>query len=582
MHAFYKLFSWLGILAALLIVVLAVSASYGWEQWQHIEVLSLSGFALIGVALCCYILIIMRQKNYAIMRFFSIIICLTIIAIGSVIALAEKHYEQKQLLQTMQLQTESLKFDFHAFLDDYAHVLLLMAARAQAQNGSTESHWRIDATQHLHYLTAFQAIGYVRQNNIIKWLEPTNQIKHLSPLLTSDQTNLSRLITAATHANKPTISNLLSLSDGNKGLLMVVPLTKNNSDAGAIIGVLNLNKLIVNNTDTQFQNDYQLLIYENNQLAYASDSQLLSPKTLHYKTSLTFYNANWDMIIFPTAQFIKSNYTALPIIIFACALFLALLSLFLFELIIIQLKTALLAKKAQAKLKIKNQELDQFAYIASHDLKAPLRAIDNLITWIEEDAKHELKDESKKHFSLIKKRTGRMNQLITGILEYSRLGRIDSDISEVNVAALLHEVIENLGPPPQFIINILPPMPMLTTPVLALDQVFSNIISNAIKYRRHDNGKIDISATDVGEFYEFKICDNGPGIDPQYHEKIFGIFQTLNPRDKFESTGIGLAIVKKILDQQHGKIWVKSAVGKGTIFYFTWPKKSYATQDNDE
>ncbi len=229
-------------------------------------------------------------------------------------------------------------------------------------------------------------------------------------------------------------------------------------------------------------------------------------------------------------------------------------------------------KKLEEQLIKNNKELEQFAYITSHDLKAPLRAIERLASWIEEDNAEKLDKNSKENLALLRQRVNRMANLIAGILQYSRVGRVDLNISSIDTKLLLNEVIDSLDPSKKFTIIVADNLPTLQTDQIILSQVFSNLISNSIKHHHQNKGEIEISVTDEDNFYAFYVKDNGPGIEPEYHEKIFQIFQTLRSRDEFESTGIGLSIVKKIVESQGGKITLNSEKGKGTTFCFTWPK----------
>jgi len=237
----------------------------------------------------------------------------------------------------------------------------------------------------------------------------------------------------------------------------------------------------------------------------------------------------------------------------------------------IERKAEELTRLTQA-LERSNQELDQFAYVTSHDLKAPLRAIANLSEWIEEDLADQLSDDSRQYLDLMRKRVHRMGGLIDGILQYSRAGRIQH-VQKVNVSQLLCDLIELLAPPPEVVITVDPGMPTFKTERIPLEQVLMNLMSNAIKYAQSRDARVWVSVRDGGKYYEFAIADNGPGIAPEFHNKIWGIFQRLEARDKVEGTGVGLSIVKKIVESRGGRVWLESELGAGATFCFTWPKQ---------
>lgn len=219
----------------------------------------------------------------------------------------------------------------------------------------------------------------------------------------------------------------------------------------------------------------------------------------------------------------------------------------------------------------KNSELDQFAYVVSHDLKAPLRGIANIISWIEEDHEQDLTPDIKRNLALIKGRATRLENMINGLLEYAKVGKMKKGYEAVDVTRLVLETIELLVPK-HFKVEIAGIMPVIVTERLHIEQVFANLISNAVKYNHNPNPVIGISSREFPDAYEFMVSDNGQGIQKEYFERIFVIFQTLQERDAFESTGVGLAIVKKIIEDYKGTITVNSEPGRGTSFVFTWPK----------
>ncbi|WP_374676144.1 CHASE domain-containing protein [Ideonella sp.] len=227
-------------------------------------------------------------------------------------------------------------------------------------------------------------------------------------------------------------------------------------------------------------------------------------------------------------------------------------------------------REARAALEHSNRELDQFAYVASHDLKAPLRGIANLAQWLVEDLGERASPEILEYTQLMKGRIHRMEALIDGILAYSRAGRAAGHPEPVDVAELLREVVELLAPPAGRPVEVAPGMPVLQTDRSTLQQVFLNLVGNALK---HGAGPVQVGVRPEGATWHFWVRDDGPGIAPQYHERIWAMFQTLQSRDRVEGTGIGLSVVRKLVQSRGGRAWVESAEGEGATFHFTWPRQ---------
>ncbi|MDO7173266.1 PAS domain S-box protein [Mariniflexile sp. AS56] len=227
------------------------------------------------------------------------------------------------------------------------------------------------------------------------------------------------------------------------------------------------------------------------------------------------------------------------------------------------------------ELLISNADLEQFAYVASHDLQEPLRMITGFLTRLEQKYKDELDAKAQQYIYFAVDGASRMRQIILDLLEYSRVGRQDNIIELVNTKEVVDEAIalnNKRVTEKKAIFNIgeLPILNSYRAPVL---QVFQNLISNALKYAKVGvTPEISISSKLVNDTWEFAVSDNGIGIEKEYHEKIFIIFQRLHNKDDYEGTGIGLSIIKKIVDNLNGKIWLESQENKGSTFYFTLPK----------
>lgn len=238
-----------------------------------------------------------------------------------------------------------------------------------------------------------------------------------------------------------------------------------------------------------------------------------------------------------------------------------------------RVKAQALIEQQTKELQSTNAELEQFAYTVSHDLKAPLRAIENLAEWIAEDIEKSATPETRENLALLRRRCERLENLLSGLLEYSRVGRIKAQPEWVDTGRLVAEIVEYLSPPPNFVVECRSAMPILRAAKAPLEHIMQNLISNALKHHDRDRGTVAISARDLGRHVEITVQDDGPGIDPAFQDRIFGMFQTLKPRDDVEGSGVGLAIVKKAVEANGGTIRVESAPPRrGTAFLFSWRK----------
>jgi two-component system, LuxR family, sensor kinase FixL len=230
-------------------------------------------------------------------------------------------------------------------------------------------------------------------------------------------------------------------------------------------------------------------------------------------------------------------------------------------------------RQRTAELEAANRELEEFAYIVSHDLKAPLHGINRLARWLQEDYAAVLDAQGQEQLDLLSNRVKRMDALIDGILRYSRSTHSPESEKAIDLNTLVPQVIDSLAPPAHITIRLEDTLPIIRGDPVQLTQVFQNLLSNAVKFMDKLAGKITIGCVDNGDTWTFRVEDNGPDIETRHHERIFRIFQSATPKDDLKSTGIGLTVVKKIVELYGGHIEVESEVGQGTVFTFSLPKQ---------
>ena len=228
-------------------------------------------------------------------------------------------------------------------------------------------------------------------------------------------------------------------------------------------------------------------------------------------------------------------------------------------------------EKTNQQLTITNKELETFAYVASHDLKSPLRGIAQLSTWIDEDLESNQLVEVNKHTFMLRKRILRMEKLLDDMLIFYRAGKNDGVITHIDTAQIAKELFEIQNTQHGLHFEAGENLPIFNTFSTPFEQILRNLLSNSIKHHDTGQGVISLHSKQVDEkFFEFTICDDGPGIPEKYKERVFGMFQTLKPRDEIEGSGMGLALIKKIVTTYGGTVTLKSE-GRGCCFQFTWP-----------
>ena len=223
-----------------------------------------------------------------------------------------------------------------------------------------------------------------------------------------------------------------------------------------------------------------------------------------------------------------------------------------------------------SNLELKNQELSDYAHMISHDLKSPLRTINTLTSWFKEDYQSKIDEDGNTTLKLITNNVEKMDELISGILNYSIISEAQTESYDVDLNVLLEEIISILFIPRHITVDIKNHLPIVKGDKFRLQQLFQNLIDNAVKYSDKPKSLIEIGIDDYDEFWRFYVKDNGQGIEKTYHDKIFQTFQKLDSDEN--STGIGLSIAKKIVSFYGGTIWIESVPNEGSTFYFTIEK----------
>ncbi|MBF0179420.1 MAG: response regulator, partial [Magnetococcales bacterium] len=222
-----------------------------------------------------------------------------------------------------------------------------------------------------------------------------------------------------------------------------------------------------------------------------------------------------------------------------------------------------------------NRELNDFAFIIAHDLKTPLRGIGSLTSWLVGDYAAQLTEEGADLVRLLARRAERVNLLIEALLQYTRVSRVNEELTMVDLGRVARNVIKGLDVPEEIEILVETPMPLIQFQENRAEQIFHCLLDNAVRHMGKPVGVVRVARIDTDEepYWTFRVSDNGPGIEERYFEKIFAIFQTLQPRDEAENAGMGLALVRKIVEKYEGRVWVESRPGEGSHFFFTIPKE---------
>lgn len=556
-----------------------IKTAYGWGNLSAMAVHTAAGFLVLGVGLLRYAWNEDSKRTGQYPGWLPLPVGIAGLTVTICLWQALSAYQAQQISEQTDLYGAAVKEKLDAEFDSRIKLLTRMARRLEIRDSTPKEEWDDDAFNSLQdqVQPVMESIQWVDPSFDIRWVVSLDGIsgKNQGYIENDDQRRRSQLASAR-DLNVITASQSVELEQGN-GILVYVPINRKDGFGGFILGVFSIETLmdtVLRDFDKGFNvtlsektdQDYPQLIFQRPLVAMApNDSEVVT------KTAYLPGGVSWDLRFWPNSKYIVTHKSWIAESVLFVGLLLSGLLALAVNLALMSVAKSEVIETARQELEVRvkdrteklqqanvdlvrsNKELDNFAYVASHDLKAPLRAIHNLSEWIEEDLGTALEGDAQENMQLLRARVNRLERLLDDLLAYSRAGRTELDVAETSLHDLVQDIDQLLVPPEGFSITAKTEMGNFKTSVVPLHQVLRNLISNAVKH--HDNpseGSVEVGMREVGELYEFTVTDNGPGIGTDFHEKIFGMFQTLRPRDEVEGSGMGLAIVKKLVEWKGG------------------------------
>jgi len=607
-------------LTALLGYLTGIIAINAWEGFIAMAVHTAMGFIAVGSGIIALALKEGRtEKN--VMRWLPIIICVGVLTGTLVFWRALAVQERAHVNRTAEIKTKAVRNSLHDQIETRTQALLRMAKRWEVHGRPWKTTWESDAGYYISHFPGYRAIGWVDPSFNLRWLVTHGNAGE--PGVMNLDRGLSNVLAAARDRKELLLSDPV-IMDGKNVFAAVVPITIDEGFDGFIIGVYNVEELFDSILPSELTGLYSIEVLKgNNTLFKKSPGLMLTDNNLAQESELILTGAAWRVRVRPTQEALREIRTRLPEVIlaagFAASILLALAVHFALasqsraktveganiklgqevaerkraeeeaeshaaelaeanarlELEIVERKKAEeTAERHAAELERSNAELEQFAYVASHDLQEPLRVIAGYAQLLAKRYKGKLDSDADEFISFVVDGTNRMQMLISDLLAYSKVGSRERVLKPCDCNSMLRSALCTLRAAVEegnaTVTHDL--LPTILADEFQMGQLFQNLIGNSIKYRGTVPPKVHISSVVNDSEWLFSVQDNGIGIDPKYHTRVFVIFQRLHGKGEYSGTGIGLAICKKVVENHGGRIWVESTPGAGSTFYFAVPK----------
>lgn len=570
--------------------LIGLETSFGWGHLTRMAIHTAVGFMFLGSAITLWGISIMPKITEIRNHWAITLVGVTLTVLVLTLWQALVAWEHRQIRKDTENQLHRFQEKFEINMQTQIHTLERMAQQWAYRGGIPRQEWELDIRNYIQHLPFFQAIEWVDSSFHVRWVVPLEGNEAAQDLNLAFESRRREALIKARDQISTTVSHSVKLVQGDRGFLVYVPLYINQKFDGFILGVFRVDDILSLLTgQDQFNQHFRLKIMERDQII-SDSSQPYEPDQEKYKVSshIKLGDIYWQAELTPTSSYTNKIWSPIPyFVLFGGLISIALLHYFYYLRQRDQRKTRLLQEEITKRkrneaalaqymkeLERSNKELNDFAYVASHDLKAPLRGIMQLANWIEEDSKDQLEEQSKEFLTLMQNRVSRLERLLDDLLAYSRVGRKQGNFKTVDTTSLAHDIFQLLDPPEGFTLTCQNCLPTFVTLSVPFEQLLRNLISNAIKHHDKTEGTIHISATIDTQGFQFVVSDDGPGIPPEQHDRVFGIFQTLKSRDEVEGSGMGLAIVKKLLDNYQCQIHIESNGTRGARMCFTWPTEN--------
>ncbi|MEK6760029.1 MAG: ATP-binding protein [Deltaproteobacteria bacterium] len=579
------------------------------------------GFIFIGSAVTSFCWIGARDRSEGVGRRLPVVVALVaVLMLSMMLWMMAREQERGNIRRAVSTTASQAAFDIRDKMGLRVQAIERMARRWKANGHLTRADWESDAHLYIDHFDGYYAMAMVDDKVSVRWLSLRDRGGAASERALV--TGIKKFLSQAP-ADRPGISPVLTLEGGSRVFMAYVPISKGGARDGFVLGVFDSQALFDSILLHEVGSGYSVSIYNDHETVYTRLSDGAVEKSVWaLDGDVGIYGVDWTVSVWPSEDSIGEMRSALPWVVFYAGILLSAfvaLSVYLgqkayerarvteaanlrLEAQVAERKKAEdeaerhardlawlnidlekeIAERKRAEdeaemhareLARSNAELEQFAYVASHDLQEPLRVISGYVQLIARRYKGRLDESADEFIGFAVDGANRMQGLISDLLAYSRVGSAAREFGLTDCAAAMKSAMVNLRTAIEEsgAVVTMSGLPKVLADGSQIVQLFQNLIGNAIKYKGPAPPVVHVGAARKGDDWVFSVKDNGIGMDPKYHDRIFVIFQRLHGKHEYSGTGIGLAICKKIVERHGGAIWVESALEKGCTFYFTIP-----------